>query len=221
MLDMRESAIRKLAGLSLAFLAGCGEDGGSVSSPPPASASPPPAPAASSPFVDMTTASRIAYQVGFTRPSTIRRNAAGLLTFQVVYMTIGGAAAGDCDNDGDVDLFITYGNTGGPNGGGGPNRLYMNQLVEQGQGLLFEDQAAQAGVANTRPGGENNDRHSGPAFADMDGDGDLDLFVGGIYNDPSKIYENQGDCTSSRWSRHIRSRRGSAITTSTATWTCS
>ncbi len=110
-------------------------------------------------------------------------------------MTIGGAAAGDCDADGDIDLFITYGNTGGPNGGGGPNRLYLNQLAERGQGLIFEDHAAAAGVANTRPGGKNNDRHSGPAFADMDGDGDLDLFVGGIYDDPSKIYANQGDCT--------------------------
>jgi hypothetical protein len=110
-------------------------------------------------------------------------------------MTIGGAAAGDCDSDGDIDLFITYGNTGGANGGGGPNRLYLNQLVEQGNGLLFEDHAAEAGVANTRPGGMDNDRHSGPAFADMNGDGDLDLFVGGLHGDPSKIYENRGDCT--------------------------
>jgi len=165
---------------------GGGEGGGASAQPAPA----PPAP-----FVDVTTASKIAYRVGYTRPSFIGRDARGLLTWQVVHMTIGGAAAGDCDNDGDIDLFITYGNTGGPDGGGGPNRLYMNQLAEQGNGLLFEDHAAAAGVANTRPGGMNNDRHSGPAFADMDGDGDLDLFVGGIYDDPSKIYANRGDCT--------------------------
>jgi len=151
--------------------------------------------ASPTPFVDVTASSQIAYRVGYTRPSFITRDLKGLLTWQVLYMTIGGAASGDCDNDGDIDLFITYGNTGGANGGGGPNRLYINQLVEQGNGLLFEDRAAEAGVANTRSGRLNNDRHSGPAFADMDGDGDLDLFIGGIYGDPSKIYENQGDCT--------------------------
>ena len=142
----------------------------------------------------MTTASNIAYKVGYTRPSFTGRGLRGALVWQLTTMTIGGAAAGDCDNDGDIDLFITYGNTGGPDGGGGPNRLYLNQLAEQGNGLLFQDNAAEARVANTRPGGKNNDRHSGPAFADMDGDGDLDLFVGGIYDDPSKIYENQGNC---------------------------
>ena len=174
-----------------AFLGLCvgaceGGDGGGASAQSPAS---------TTPFVDVTAASNIAHRVGYTRPSYIRRDMRGLLTFQVLYMTIGGAAAGDCDRDGDVDLFITYGNTGGANGGGGPNRLYLNQLAEQGNGLEFVDRAAEARVANTRPGGMDNDRHSGPAFADMDGDGDLDLFVGGLHGDPNKIYRNRGGCT--------------------------
>ena len=178
--------------ISVLSLAACGS--GAVDSRALAQTAKPVAPAPA-PFVDVTASSQIVYQVGYTRPSFISRDLKGLLTWQVLYMTIGGAASGDCDGDGDIDLFITYGNTGGANGGGGPNRLYINQLAEQGNGLLFEDRAAEAGVANTRPGGVNNDRHSGPAFADMDGDGDLDLFIGGIYGDPSKIYENRGDCT--------------------------
>ena len=186
--QMRKS-VGRLAGVSFLLLGACGEGGGSASSPPPPTAAEPPSPPSA--FVDVTAASNIAYQVGYTRPSLIRR---GEIAYQVSINSFGGAAAGDCDNDSDIDLFITYGNTGGPDGGGGPNRLYLNQLAEQGNGMLFEDNAANAGVANTRPDGENNDRHSGPAFADMDGDGDLDLFIGGIYDDPSKIYENQGNC---------------------------
>jgi enediyne biosynthesis protein E4 len=183
-----KTAIPKLTALLSVMLAGCGEGGGisSAPAPTPASLASPPTPAAS--FVDATTASNIAYRVGYTRPPLIvdRGN--------VSESTFGGAAAGDCDGDRDTDLFITYGNTSGPDGGGGPNRLYLNQLVEQGNGLLFEDMAEEAGVANTRLDGKGNDRHSGPTFADMNGDGDLDLFVGGIYNDPSKIYENDGNC---------------------------
>ncbi|HMB73192.1 MAG TPA: hypothetical protein VKQ06_06445, partial [Gammaproteobacteria bacterium] len=153
----------------------------SLSSSP---ASPPPS---QPPFVDVATAANIEYRVGYTRPYLFRGQRA------VTESTQGGAAAGDCDGDDDIDLFITYGNTGGPDGGGGPNRLYLNQLAEQGNGLLFVDIAAEAGVANTRPDGRN-DRHSGPAFADMDGDGDLDLFLGGLHDDPNRIYENLGDC---------------------------
>jgi hypothetical protein len=180
---MKKSVVSTLPALSLVLVAAFvrGEGGTVVAQTVPS----PPG------FVDVTADSNIAYRVGFTRPSLMGR---GDLAYQVSIMTFGGAAAGDCDNDGDIDLFITYGNTGGPDGGGGPNRLYLNQLAEQGNGLLFEDTAVAAGVANTRADGKGNDRHSGPAFADMDGDGDLDLFLGGIYNDPSKIYENQGDC---------------------------
>ena len=139
------------------------------------------------PFVNIADEAGISFQVGFTRPYLFRGMRA------VTEATFGGAAAGDCDGDDDIDLFITYGNTGGPDGGGGPNRLYLNQFDEQGDGLLFVDVADEAGVANTRADGRN-DRHSGPVFVDMDGDGDLDLFVGGLHDDPSKIFENQGEC---------------------------
>ena len=173
---MNKSAIEKLAAL-LALL-------------PVAAAAPQTVqPSQDKPFVDVTATSNIAYKVGYTAPSL-----SGRYAWQLSTVTNGGAAAGDCDNDGDIDLFITYGNTSGPDGGGGPNRLYLNQLIEQGQGFSFVDVADDAGVANTRTDGKGNDRHSGPTFADMDGDGDLDLFVGGIFNDPSKIYENQGNC---------------------------
>jgi len=142
-----------------------------------------------SPFVDVTESSGIAYQVGYTLPAL-----RGYFAWALHRATNGGAAAGDCDNDGDIDLFITYGNSGGPNGGGGPNRLYLNQLIETGKGMIFKDIAEEAGVAISRADRKGNDRHSGPTFADMDGDGDLDLFLGGVYKDPNHIYENRGDC---------------------------
>ncbi|VFM97787.1 MAG: Repeat domain-containing protein [Candidatus Kentron sp. G] len=69
-----------------------------------------------------------------------------------------GAAVGDFDNDGWVDVFFTA---------VGPNRLFRN---EQGR---FRDVTALAGVA-----GEPDAWSTGSAFIDYDNDGDLDLFVG-------------------------------------------
>ncbi len=66
-----------------------------------------------------------------------------------------GCAAGDYDNDGDVDFHVTY---------WGPNRLYRND------GGDFAEVAASAGVADGRWG-------SSAAFADLDADGFLDLYV--------------------------------------------
>ena len=94
----------------------------------------------------------------------------------------GGVAAGDYNNDGLVDLFIVRGDIG-------PNLLYRNKGDS-----TFEDVAAEAGVAYTKSATENY-RNSGPGFADMDGDGDLDLFIGGLEGDPAKIYRNKGDGT--------------------------
>jgi hypothetical protein len=69
-----------------------------------------------------------------------------------------GVTAGDYDNDGDLDLYVS--NTG-------PNRLYRND-----GGGRFRDVALEAGVVE--PAG-----HSFAAwFFDVDNDGWLDLFVG-------------------------------------------
>ena len=67
-----------------------------------------------------------------------------------------GAAAGDFDNDGDLDIFITN---------FGPDRLYRNR----GDGT-FEDVTEKAGVGADAWG-------TSGAFADYDGDGRLDLYV--------------------------------------------
>ncbi|HKF45181.1 MAG TPA: CRTAC1 family protein [Thermoanaerobaculia bacterium] len=68
-----------------------------------------------------------------------------------------GAAAGDIDNDGFPDLFVTD--------AFGPARLFHNR----GDGT-FEEVTASSGISVV-----GNARSA--AFADVDGDGDLDLFV--------------------------------------------
>jgi hypothetical protein len=67
-----------------------------------------------------------------------------------------GAVAGDYDNDGDQDLFVTH---------FGRDRLFRNN----GDGT-FTDVTEKAGVGNPLWG-------SSAVWSDLDGDGDLDLFV--------------------------------------------
>jgi hypothetical protein len=69
-----------------------------------------------------------------------------------------GVCAGDIDNDGFEDLYVTN---------FGPNRLYRNS-----GGRTFEDVAVRAGVAV-------DTWSTGCAFGDFDGDGWLDLYVAG------------------------------------------
>ena len=164
------------ATLAMLLTAACGGGGGGGASPPPASPPPPvvaPSPApAQLRFRDATIDSGIGYWHGYLHPTP----ASEPEEFG------GGAASGDFDGDGWVDLFVVRGDIG-------PNLLYRN-LGDN----LFEQVSEAAGVAYTKAAGENY-RHSGPAFADVDGDGDLDLFVGGIEYDPSFLFRNDGDGT--------------------------
>ncbi len=90
------------------------------------------------------------------------------------------AAAGDFDNDGLVDLYVTDSHKGEP------NHLYRNN----GDGT-FVDVASQAGVA------ENINDDSGTSmdcvWGDYDNDGNLDLFV--VKWGRDVLFHNNGDGT--------------------------
>ncbi|MDF1870665.1 MAG: CRTAC1 family protein [Phycisphaerales bacterium] len=97
-----------------------------------------------------------------------------------------GAAAGDYDNDGDLDIMVT--STGSVATGmlPGQNIFYRNN----GDGT-FTDVTATAGVATNNP---NNGDAFSPAFGDYDLDGDLDLAVAGWLGG-NRLYRNNGDGT--------------------------
>lgn len=88
-----------------------------------------------------------------------------------------GVASGDYDLDGWPDLYVTAGSAGA-------NLLYRNL----GDGT-FEDMAATAGVAFT------GRKDSGATFADMNGDGWPDLFLGGVNGTPPLVLRNNQDGT--------------------------
>ncbi|MGI9272631.1 MAG: CRTAC1 family protein [Woeseiaceae bacterium] len=150
-------------------LGSCGGGGGnSKGGTPPVQPQPP-----SSQFANVTSSSGITFTVGFSDgPADL---------FDVPHFA-GGVASGDYDGDGDIDLFIVRGDVG-------PNLLYRNDGNN-----TFVDVAATAGLAFTKSATENY-RHSGPMFADLDGDDDLDLFIGGVQGDPCRVFENNGDGT--------------------------
>ncbi len=83
-----------------------------------------------------------------------------------------GVAVGDYDNDGWRDLYITA---------VGPNHLFRN---EQG---MFRDVASEAGIA-----GDPADWSTAAGFADVDHDGDLDLWVGQYVEWSREIDLSQG-----------------------------
>ena len=89
----------------------------------------------------------------------------------------GGVAVGDYDDDGLPDIFAVGGNTG-------TARLFRND----GDGT-FTDMAAAAGV------NVSGERQTGAMFADINGDGYLDLFVGGLVGTVPRMFLNDGDGT--------------------------
>ncbi len=110
-----------------------------------------------------------------------------------------GASAGDYNNDGWLDIYVTSMGTIG-NMGVGQHRLYRNN-----GDLTFTDVATEAGVNQTSPVYPDG---TGSTFGDYDLDGDLDLFVAGwrYPKDPdnegvryaalgNRLFRNDGDGT--------------------------
>ena len=165
--------------LPLLYLAACGGgSSGSSGSPPPAQTPTPPPPTTSvtkpaSPvdhvaFTEIALAAGLDYRHGFRRDTTST-------------VSVGGVAVGDYDDDGWLDLYIAQGDTGS-------NLLYRNQ--SQAGTYAFENFSGTAGVAMAL-----DSKTAGPTFADYDGDGDEDLFVGGVEDEPFKVFSNNGDGT--------------------------
>ena len=170
--ELQRGVAGPLLGSFVAVSCGGGGSGGGAPAPLPETAAPAPT-VVTSRFTEVTASSGISFAVAFShRPEDV---------FDVPHFS-GGVASGDYDDDGDIDLFVVRGNVG-------PNLLYRNRGDN-----TFEDVASGAGLANTRSAFQNY-RHSGPAFADIDGDGDLDLFIGGVQGDPSFVFRNNGDGT--------------------------
>ena len=86
-----------------------------------------------------------------------------------------GLAIGDFDGDGKPDLYLV-------------SLDGHNKLLRQTDRLRFEDVTAKAGVDGGDAWG------SGASFVDVDGDGDLDLYVCNL-GSANLLYVNQGDGT--------------------------
>lgn len=91
----------------------------------------------------------------------------------------GGVAAGDYDNDGDIDLYVVGGTANS-------NQLLKNTVNVDGK---FVNVATFAGVALSASWS------SGPVFADINGDGWQDLLVGSIQGGGYHVFINEQNGT--------------------------
>ncbi len=99
------------------------------------------------------------------------------------------AAAGDYDNDGWIDIFVTSCGLDGEDPGFGKHRLYRNTGRKS-----FVNVAVEAGVNIGSPIGCDG---TGAAWGDYDRDGDLDLFIAGWRANAAgnRLYRNNGNGT--------------------------
>ncbi len=122
-------------------------------------------PAGESLFSEIALEANLDYRWGYLSNNVVDINE--------VHNFCGGVAVGDVDLDGLLDLFVVRGNIG-------PHLLYRNLGDNK-----FNEIASTVGI------GIENHRGCGPTFADIDGDDDLDLFIGGIAGERSYLLINQ------------------------------
>ena len=161
--------MRTTALLVCLLVTACGGGGPSEPAPPPPTAQPPPQPPTPEPqpfspgtrFVDTTAATGIE-RVFNTGDSPIHKDEQRMA---------GGLAAADFDDDGDIDIFVV----------GGAGNVYS--LFRNDGDNRFTEMAADVALDVEQWG-------SGPAFGDIDGDRDLDLFVGSIAGSSPRLFRN-------------------------------
>ncbi len=103
------------------------------------------------------------------------------VTEEITHFQTGGAAAGDFDGDGWVDLFVTR--------VGARDILLRNRGPSGPKGIVgFTDVTNKAGITGVY-------NSNGAAWADVDNDGDLDLYVTTMYHNRFYLYLNNGDGT--------------------------
>ncbi len=88
-----------------------------------------------------------------------------------------GVVAADLDRDGDIDFYVANDTT--------PNQLWENQ-----GGGRFVERGLDSGTSTNRHGAK--EAGMGVAVGDVDGNGQLDLFVTNFYDETNTLYRNEG-----------------------------
>lgn len=95
---------------------------------------------------------------------------------QLFTVAAGGVSVGDVNNDGLPDIYLTRFMN--------PNKLFINK-----GNLKFEEAPASAGLADSASAS------FGSTMVDIDGDGDLDIYVSEYNFTPNRLFINNGDGT--------------------------